>query len=516
MKKILLFFSFAVCGSFMFTQCNDLDLAPLDAITEDAFYKTSSDFRGAILASYSSMQSFNGTSTENLGECAEWWKMTLMTTDDITFDDTQLGSCATNTAMDNFTFTASDKAFQSLFTHIYQGIFRANLVMDKLAEENELTADEKTTFEAEAKFLRAWFHFQSWKYWGGQGPLALETRRDVNDIALPNSTPEAMATAILEDFAFAASNLPASWGDSDLGRATAWAAKAYIGKVNLYAKNYGAAITAFQDVYNNGPYSLMPTHEDVFSFDFENNSESIFEMQYASNSDDNGWVLDDNHSENFKASQGIMRAWWQDAGRGAPGGGLGINVPTTELINEFEADDPRKASTIYTDGDTYYAAGVETAYDPAWSQTGATMRKYRGVNVAKMNPVNFAIDYNNERIYRFADLIMMYAEAIAFNGGATSEVVGLINEVRSRSCPSCTPVAEGDDLVAAIQHERRVEFAFEGHRLFDLVRWDAADAVFNAQGITFKTWGTSGSWPAIFPLPQSEIDRGGGVLSQVN
>jgi len=239
----------------------------LHNVMEDAFYKTSSDFRGAILASYSSMQSFNGTSTENLGECAEWWKMTLMTTDDITFDDQQLGSCATNSSMDNFTFTASDVAFQSVFTHVYQGIFRANLVMDKLAEENELTAEEKTTFEAEAKFLRAWFHFQSWKYWGGQGPLALETRRDVNDIALPNSTPDAMAAAILEDFAFAAGNLPASWDDSNLGRATAWAAKAFIGKVNLYAKNYGAAITAFEDVYNNGPYSLMPSHEDVFSFE---------------------------------------------------------------------------------------------------------------------------------------------------------------------------------------------------------------------------------------------------------
>jgi len=514
MKKIL-FFLLAISGSFLFTQCNDLDLQPLDAITEGAFYKTSSDFRGAILASYSSMQSFNGTSTENLGECAEWWKMTLMTTDDITFDDQQLGSCATNAAMDNYTFTASDKAFQSVFTHVYQGIFRANLVMDKLGEENELTDDEKTTFEAEAKFLRAWFHFQSYKFWGGQGPLALETRRDINDIALPNSDPEAMARAIIDDFEFAASNLPESWDDSNLGRATAWAAKAYVGKVNLYGKNYGAAITAFEDVYNSGPYSLMATHEDVFSYDFENNSESIFEMQYAANSDDNGWVLDDNHSENFKASQGIMRAWWQDAGRGAPGGGLGINIPTTELIDEFEADDPRKASTIYTDGDTYYAAGVEATYDPAWSPSGATMRKYRGVNVAKMNPVNFAIDYNNERIFRFADLILMYAEANAFNGGAAQMTADLINEVRSRSCPSCTPVDAGDDMVAAIQHERRVELAFEGHRLFDLVRWGAAEAAFSAQGIDFKTWGSSGVWPAIFPLPQSEVDRSGGVLSQV-
>jgi len=515
MKNKFFIILLALSSVVIFTDCNDLDLKPLDAITEDSFYKTASDFRGAILASYSSMQSLNGTSTENLGECAEWWKMTLMTTDDITFDDRQLGSCATNQAMDNFTFTPSDKAFQSVFTHVYQGIFRANLVMDKLALENELTPEEKASFEAEAKFLRAWFHFQSYKFWGGQGPLALETRRDVNDIALPNSNAAEMVTAILADFQAASTGLPESWGDSDLGRATAWAAKAYIGKVNLYASNYPEAIAAFEDVYNNGPYELMPTYEDVFSYDFENNVESVFEMQYASNSDDNGWVLDDNHSENFKASQGIMRAWWQDAGRDAPGGGLGINVPTTELIESFEDGDPRKETTIYTSGDTYYADGVETDYDPMWSPTGATMRKYRGVNVAKMNPVNFAIDYNNERLLRFADVILMYAEALAENGGDQGLIVDLINEVRNRSCPSCDNASSGDNLIEEIREERRVEFAFEGHRLFDLVRWGTASDAFAEQGITFKTWGSTGDFPAIFPLPQSEIDRGGGKLVQV-
>lgn len=515
MKNKLLIFLLALGSSAIFTNCNDLDLQPLDAITEEAFYKTSSDFRGAILASYSSIQSFNGTSTENLGECAEWWKLTLMTTDDITFDDQQLGSCATNQTMDNFTFTPSDKAFQSIFTHIYQGIFRANLVIDKLAEENELTAEEKAAFEAEAKFLRGWFHFQAYKFWGGQAPLALEVRRDINDIALPNATPEEMVTAILADFQAAAAGLPNSWGDGDLGRATAWAAKAYTGKVNLYAGNYPAAVTALGEVYNMGPFSLMSSYEDVFAFDQENNAESVFELQYASNSDDNGWVLDDNHSENFKASQGIMRAWWQDAGRGAPGGGLGINIPTTELIESFEDGDTRKDATIYTDGDTYYADGVEATYDPVWSPTGATMRKYRGLNVAKMNPVNFAIDYNNERVMRFADVILMYAEALAFSNGDTQTIVDLMNEVRLRGCPSCTPIGTGDDLVAALQQERRVEFAFEGHRLFDLVRWGIATDVFAAQGINFSTWGSRGDYPAIFPLPQSEIDRGGGTLSQV-
>ncbi|MEO1627885.1 MAG: RagB/SusD family nutrient uptake outer membrane protein, partial [Bacteroidota bacterium] len=313
MKKIFTLLLVAGGCILLFNRCNDLELQPLDAITEEAFYQTSSDFKGAILAAYSSIQSFNGTSTENLGERAEWWKITLMASDDVTFDDVNVSDPATNINMDNLNFLPTDVAFQSIFTHIYQGIFRANLVLDKLTEENELTDAEKTAFEAEAKFLRGWFHFQSYKLWGGQAPLALETRRDLSEIALANSTADATVDAIIADMQFAADNLPDTWDDANLGRATSWAAKSYMGKTNLYAKRFPAALTALQDVYDNGPYMLMSNYEDVFSYDFENNSESIFELQYGSNSDDNGWVLDDNHSENFKASQGIMRAWWQDA-----------------------------------------------------------------------------------------------------------------------------------------------------------------------------------------------------------
>ncbi len=514
MKKYFIVSVMALGGLFFFSQCNDLDLQPLDAITEEAFYKTASDFKGAILASYSSIQSLNGTSTENLGECAEWWKVVQMTSDEVTFDDAQIGSCATNVNMDNLNFQPTDVAFQSVFTHIYQGIFRANLVLEKLGGDNELTAEEKAIFEAEAKFLRGWFHFQSYKLWGGQGPLALEVRRDLSDIALPNSTPAEFEAAMIADFDAAAAGLPDSWDDSNLGRANAWAAKSYKGKVQLYAQDYAGAATTFQDVYNNGPFSLMSDFAANFAIDQENNAESVFEIQYASNSDDNGWVLDDNHSENFKASQGWMRSWWQDAGNGAPGGGLGIYVPTSSIVDAFEADDPRKGVTLYTEeGDTYFASGGGTApYEKAWSPTGANFKKYRGENTTKFTPVNFAIDYNNDRVMRYADVILMYAEALLNSGGDTQTVTDLINEVRQRGYPDGTPVAATDDLEAALIRERQVELAFETHRFFDIVRWGIAEEVFSAQGKTFTKFGSN----AIFPLPQSEIDRSGGKLSQVN
>ena len=499
---------------FLFTRCNDLDLEPLDAISEDAFYITTTDFKGAILASYSSMQSLNGTSTENLGECAEWWKMVLMASDEATYDPLQAGNCATNIAMDNLQFVSTDKAFQSVFTHLYQGIFRANLVLDKLGGEHELTAEEVDLFTAEAKFMRAWFHFQAYKFWGGQAPLALETRRDLDNISLPNATPAETVAALVADFTDAAAGLPEQWDDANLGRATKGAALGYLGKTHLYAGNWADAASALQQVYDSGIYSLMPTHEEAFAIDQENNAESIFELQYGSNSDDNGWVLDDNHSENFKASQGWMRAWWQDAGNGAPGGGLGIYVPTEQMINAFEEDDTRRFSSIYKSGDTFYGSGgVSAPYDPAWSPTGSNLKKYRGDNATKFTPVNFAIDYNNERLMRFADVILMLAEA-KLQTGDLQAATDLMNEVRSRSFPDGTPIAVGSqqEIMDALVHERQIELAFEGHRLFDLVRWGLAAEAFDAQGLNFSMTGST----ALFPLPQTEIDRSGGVLSQVN
>ncbi len=518
MKKLLISAFMGLGVMLVFTGCNDLDLQPLDAITEDAFYKTESDFKGAVLASYSSMQSLNGTSTENLGECAEWWKMVLMASDEATFDPAQATNCATNINMDNLNFLSTDKALQSVFTHLYQGIFRANLVIEKLAEPNELTEDQKALFSAEAKFMRGWFQFQAYKFWGGQAPLARETRRDLNDIALPNSTEAETVAALIEDFQAAAAGLPDSWDDSNLGRATAWAAKSYLGKTQLYAGQNGEAATTFMDVYMNGPYMLMPDFESNFAIDQENNQESVFELQYGSNSDDNGWVLDDNHSENFKASQGFMRSWWQDAGGDSPGNGgsgLGIYIPTPEFVAAFEDGDPRKVATVYAEGETYYGPGGASAdYDPTWSDTGSNFKKYRGINATKYTPVNYAIDYNNDRLMRFADVILMYAEALIESGGSLGDATDLINEVRMRSFPTGTPIADGlskDDLKAALIHERQVELGFEGHRLFDMVRFGIATDVFSAQDKTFNMAGGK----AIFPLPQSEIDRSGGKLSQV-
>lgn len=504
MRKIYLFFAtLFILGNF---SCSgELDLEPLDRVSTDAFYKTRTDFDGAVFASYSSIQDFWGTSTENLGEFGEFWKISLTITDDVAADENNGGS---SRDIDNLILRASDIPFAAVYTQIYEGIYRANLVLDRLGGENDLTDQDKTEIEAEAKFLRAWFHFQAMKMFGTP-PLALEIKPNINDQALPNATRDALFEAILSDFADAAAGLPDSWDSSNTGRVTSWSAVSYLGKVNVWKEDWPAAITNFENVINNGPYELVTDYEQVFAYNNENNSESIFEVQYGGPfSDDNLWVFDDTHSEDFKASQGTGRGWHWDAANGAPGGKLGEWVPTQDLVDAFEPGDSRIQTILYQAGDTYYSfdgTRYELPYDDTWSTTSYTLKKYRGsVNAVSANSSpNGQADFNNERWFRFAELKLLYAEALIQGGGDVGIAFDQIDDIRLRA--GLGLVDRGLDPMDALMQEKRVELALEPHRYFDIVRWGIGPQVFGA------AWDDRYN---VFPFPLSEIDRSKGLLIQ--
>ncbi|MEP7258063.1 MAG: RagB/SusD family nutrient uptake outer membrane protein [Flavitalea sp.] len=498
--------------------CNKLDLQPLDRLTSSTYYKTAADFDGAMFGAYSSMQDLWGTSTETLNERGEFWAITLAATDDVTVNGKAGGGgdLAHAKDMDNTIFRASDLAFAAIYTQVYEGIGRANIVIEGTDNgTNSLTEAEKTQFVAEAKFIRAFFHFLAMQMWGTP-PLVLEVKKDLNDLASPNATQDELFTAILKDLQDAYAGLPDSWDASNLGRATKWSAKALEGKVDVWKKDWDAAITAFSIVKDTGPYSLFDGNaskqdnfEDAFDFKKENGQESIFEIQYGGPfSDDNLWVFDDTHSENFKASQGTGRPWyWNASGdAGAPGGGMGWYIPTQNLVDEFETGDPRLEATIYMPGDTYYNKGESVLpWDPAWSSNGMMVKKYFGIRnafSAAYSP-NGQAGYNNERWYRYSEMLLLYAEALIEKGGGISpEGMALVDQVRARVglLPSLNP-----DHRAAVRHERRVELAFEPHRWFDITRWDIGATVFgSAWKATYK----------VFPFPQTEIDRSAGKLIQ--
>ncbi|MEO9852896.1 MAG: RagB/SusD family nutrient uptake outer membrane protein [Reichenbachiella sp.] len=499
MKKIYALLAITL----FFNSCNDLDLAPLDQLSESAFYKTTEDFDGAIYGSYSSIQKFWGTSTETLGERAEYWQISLTTTDDVDVDP---AARFTDRDLEEQNFLSSNLTFQSIYSMIYEGILRANIVIEKVEEENELTDAEKLQYAGEAKFLRAFLHFQALKMWGTP-PLVTEVLKDLNDLAQPNATQDALFEQILSDFSEAAGSLPETWGDAGLGRATAWAARSYIGKVNIWKQDWPAAITAFEDVITNGPYQLLPNYADVFAWDNENNAESIFEIQFGGPfSDDNHWVFDDIHSEAVKASQGHERPYYWDP-RVVTGGKLGAYIPSQDLVNSYEVGDLRLANDIYQSGDMWYGTNTQgrytvEAYDPAWSSSSYNIKKYRGQrNVVSGNHhVNGRVDFSNERWFRFAELKLLYAEAL-IEQGRPGDAAIQINDIRTRAGLG----AFTGDVTVALRLEKRHELAFEPHRWFDIVRWGIGSSVFGA------SWNDRNE---LFPFPDSEITRSGGVLNQ--
>ena len=511
-KKFYLSALIVIAGVVIAISCNKLNLQPLDRVTTDTYYKTAADFDGAIFASYSSIQDFWGTSTETLGEFGEFWKLTMVVSDDAAADPARADGRALD--LDRLIIRASDVPYAALYTQVYEGILRANLVIENAAKENQLTKEEKTKFTAEAKFLRAFFHFLALQCWGTP-PLALEVKKDLNDLAAPNATKDELFKSILEDLQAAYTDLPPSWDDANLGRATKWTARAFQGKVNVWKEDWDAAITDFEDVKTNGHYSLMPNYEDAFDFQQENKQESIFEVQFGGPfSDDNLWVFDDTHSEAFKASQGIARVWYFDPvgagrlGKDAPGGHLGYFVPTKNLVDEFEAGDPRLFSSIYKTGDTYYTidgSSITTLpYDSSWSSTNYSIKKYGGERNAKTADYspNGQAQFNNERWYRYAEMLLLYAEAL-IRKGRTGEALAIINgQIRARVGLGATTIA---DPLKALQHEKRVEMAFEPHRWFDIVRWGLGPQIFGAK------WNDKYK---VFPFPQSEIDRSKGLLKQ--
>ena len=509
MKKLpLIIFVFLCIGS-----CNNLDLVPLDKLPASSYYKTAAEFDGAMFAAYSTIQDFWGTSTETLSEFGEYWKITVTITDDAKAEP---GSDQISKNADNLNINAGDIPFAAIYTQIYEGIYRCNTVLEHLDQENELTDDEKSQFEGEAKFLRAFFHFEALKLWGTP-PLVLETPKSFDKLAVGNATKDALFTQILDDFNDAFDKLPAAWDPGNTGRATKWAAKAYIGKVDVWKNDMDGAIVAFEEVIASNTYQLLDTNdpekdlEDVFALDNENNAESIFEIQFGGpHSDDNIWVFDDTHSESFKASQGSGRSWFWDANNyqateGAPGGKLGYWTPTQDLIDEFEPNDERLNSFIYQAGDTYYVwnGGLEELpFDPEWSSTGYVVKKYGGARnvVAGAFSANNQGNFNNERIYRFAEMKLLYAEALLAKGRA-AEARTQINDIRDRA--GLPDIATA--TLASLRHEKRIELCFEPHRWFDITRWDIGATIFGAE------------WQdkfVVFPIPQSEIDRTAGLIKQ--
>lgn len=492
--------------------CNKLDLTPLDKTTTATFFTKKADFDGGLFGAYSSMQDLwmvnSATSFGGQNGWGSFWVVSMLASDDAEFNTSQNNTVSDVQDVDALNLRANNRFIFTVYAETYEGINRANIVLEQVDNgKNNLTDTEKKSVIAEAKFIRGFFYFMAAQMWK-TAPLVTETAKTLQQ-TYKNSNPTALLQAGLDDFKAAALDLPPSWNDANTGRATKWAARAYEGKVNVWMQKWNEAVEAFEDVEKNGGFDVLPDYEDVFASANENNKESVFEVQFGGPySDDNSWILDDNGNEDFKSTQGTPRIWFFNARLN--GGGVRWYVPTTKLkalFDEEPGDKRLDAALYYKEGEDYTAydggsvtPGVFTAVLPpgptSQSSTGLAIKKYMGSK--NTNPAYYrnGVTFNNERFFRYPELLLLHAEAL-LNGGAPKGVSvyqtadACVNKTRQRAgLASLTGVTIGQ-----LQKEKQKELCFEPARYFDMIRWNIGGA-------------------KIFPFPQAEIDRNRGGLVQ--
>jgi hypothetical protein len=395
--------------------------------------------------------------------------------------------------IDNMTHGGVNNELRNVLRWNYTGITRANYILE---HKDNIDFVGKDHILAEAKFLRAYYYFELVKYFGDI-PLIIDKRIGIEEaLQIPRSPKAEVYAQIEKDFSEAAQVLnPIA---SQKGRATKGAALAFLGKVYLYQNKFSEAASTFDEVINSGSYSLIPNYNDLFSVANENNSETIFDIQYTGlEGGSYGCLicLEGNAAVGF---QGIRQY-------NGPvyGDGNSYNLPTQALYDAFSSIDPRRSATIL-DIEAFIAAQPNAASityaQGAGGHTGYYNNKYIKRQGEIGLPDNDLTSPVNYRVMRYADVLLMAAEA-HFQSGNTSKAQSLVNQVRVRAGVPGLAV----NSLNVIYKERRFELSGEGLRFFDLVRTgQAADFI-------------QGFIPGkheVFPIPQVEIDLAGGSWPQ--
>lgn len=401
---------------------------------------------------------------------------------------------------DDFEYTASNGGLQEYWTDHYALIIGANEIISDI-DSMGLTDPNTLVNRGEAKFLRAFAFFDLVRAFGGVPPVTFKVL-DPAQVNIERATADEIFDIIDEDLAEAAGILPERWEGKYIGRLTSGAAKALQTRTYMWRSMWVQALASAKSVINSDVYGLVPNYGSQFRKEGENGPESIFEIQaFYTPTRDLGII--------YSNVQGVRGAGNWDLG-------WGWNVPTQELVDEFEPSDPRRIETIL------YAGQTDPLYGETVPPASSVFRPYFNKKVYT-NPADRTSNNNrfgpwmNHRIIRYADLLLMAAEAANEIHGAqdVTDALAWLEEVRARArgsngviLPAVT-TTDKDDLRDAIIHERMVELGMEEQRFFDLVRWKIDIDVLHAAG--------KAAYEAkhrLLPIPQGEIDKSGGVLDQ--
>ena len=465
MKKLI---NIIAITSLIMVSCKQdfIDLNPISSINVDVLYQTDKDFADALIGIYDNLQN-------------QYNRMWMF--GDIRADDSWQQIYKSNdwSYADLFQTTSADALINSTWRYYYVGIYRANMVLTKIEEVDDAAAlKNKAQYIAEAKFLRALMYFDLVRIFGAVPMVTAPLQIAEGYITPREPVANIYNQLIIPDLIAAEGGLPASYSSIDVGRPTKGAAKALLGKVYLYSKDFGKAETKLKEVTAMG-YALLPNYEDLFDYTNEHHSEYIFDIEYEEGMGE-GSGFTEEFLPNFKKLTDFY---------GIGFNGNESNNPTQTLIDIFSDDDERKIITVGYKGGFY---GADNVWVPLPSNTNQTYTmKYITSTTADND------SKANWKVIRYGDVLLMLAEALNENG-KTSEALPYLNLVHERA--GLTPLSSMTQaqMRDAIVLERRLELSFEGKRWFDLVRTGQAYNVMKDQGMK--------EYMTVFPLPLQQVE----------
>ena len=451
MKKILVLASLA---TLLMTSCGDsfFDLEPASSVTIDKVYKTASDYNVAVIGCYAKLQSQVNFYTE----CCEYRS-----------DNLSLGAPTAGTQdrydIDHFTEKPSNGILSSYWANFNNNVYRCNLLLDQIDGAN-FAEKLKKQYKGEAMFIRALNYFNMYRIWGGV-PATKHVVSAAEALKVARYSDEQMFDLIAGDLKEIVDNnyLPETYSSADMGRATSGAAKALLGKVYLTFHKWTEAKDILSQLI--GKYQLVSPIAQVFDVDNKNNNEIIFAVHFN------------------KEIEGEGHSYWYNLTNASDD-----TNQTSSLLNTFPTGDTRKDLITYVQ--------VE--------KNVRLMNKFYDTKSSTFKTVG-----NDQILLRYADVLLMYAEAlneIQYDASEGSLALKYLNAVRQRAGISNLTVKQlptQEKFRKGILVERQREFPYEGQRWFDLVRMGFAKSVMAENGVEIK------DYQLLFPIPQQEIEKVG-------
>lgn len=389
----------------------------------------------------------------------------------------------------------------AMWNGCYRGIGRCNAVIDNVPGI-EMDENLKERIIGEAKFLRAFYYHKLNEVFNGV-PLILSAPDAEEHANLPRNSHEEVYAQIIQDLDQAAPVLPVSYTGSDEGRASKGAALALKARAMLQQHDYGGVVATVEEIFALGHYDLFPNYNGVFRKANEGNIEIIFDIRFKAPEVTNNYDIIMAQYSTQAPLQDLVDAYQMSDGLSLE------DSPLYDPANPYENRDPRFAQSIVYIG-APWRNRTATAVD--LHQTGYTFRKFTEYNEDTPGTlVNSDVNYVE---IRYADVLLMYAEALNELSGPTQEVYDAINSIRTRSSVDMPALPTGlnqEEMRQAIRLERRIELAGEGSYFYDIRRWGTIEEemvgpIRNHEGTAFQVRDFDPDRDYFWPIPFTEID----------